>query len=228
MPRKSTLKFLILAAGLILLWLLGRYFHIDPDKTESFFSRFPLIYSGIIFICLYVVITFFFWLSKDIFKLVSAFIFGAYVSALLILIAEAINAAVLFSLSRFLGRQFVKDHLGNISAGLDKKISSSGFLGLFLLRSVPLVPFRFLDLAAGLADVSFKRYMAVVCLGSPVRIFWVQYIISGAGKGILKDPQELVNYLGTNKAALIFSFIYLVLVIFVAIKMRKSKHAGKN
>ncbi len=218
---KSTLKFLILVVALALLLFLGRYFHIDPERTEAFLSRFPLIYSGIIFVCLYVVITFFFWLSKDIFRLVCAFLFGAYVSTLLIFIAEAINAVILFSFSRFLGRQFVEDHLGNIQGGLDKKIANTGFLWLFLFRAVPLVPFRFLDLAAGLTDISFRRYMAAVVLGSPVRIFWVQYILAGAGRGILKNPQALVDYLSLNRGAFIFSFIYLILVVFVAIKLKK-------
>jgi uncharacterized membrane protein YdjX (TVP38/TMEM64 family) len=218
---KSTVKFLVLVAALALLWPLSRYFHLDPDKTEAFLTKFPLVYSGIIFVCLYVVVTFFFWFSKDIFRVVCALLFGAYVSTLFIFIAEAINAVILFSFSRFLGRQFVEDHLGKIRGGLDRKLANTGFLWLFLFRTVPLIPFRFLDLAAGLTDISFKRYMAAVVLGSPVRIFWVQYILAGAGRGILKNPQALVDYLSLNRGAFIFSFIYLVLIVFVAIKLKK-------
>ena len=221
MPIKPTSKFLILIVMLVLVFVLGRYFHIDLERTESFLRKFPLAFSGIIFVCLYVVVTFFFWLSKDIFKLVSAFLFGAYISTLLIFIAEAINATVLFSLSRFLGRQFVQGRLGRSRSGLDRKLAATNFLWLFLFRATPLIPFRFLDLAAGLTDISFRRYMAAVAVGSPLRIFWVQYVLAGAGRGIFKNPQALVDYLSLNKAAFAFSFIYLVLVVFVVIKLKR-------
>lgn len=221
MPAKSTIKFLALIAALALLMYLGRFFHIDADRIEVFLRKLPLVYSGIIFVCLYVVVTFFFWLSKDVFKLISAFLFGAYISTLFIFIAEAINATILFYLSRFLGRQFVEKHLAAGSNRLDKRLANTGFLWLFLFRAVPLIPFRFLDLAAGLTDISFKRYIAAVSLGSPVRIFWVQYVLAGAGRGILKNPQALVDYLSLNKAAFIFSFIYLILIIFIALKLKR-------
>jgi uncharacterized membrane protein YdjX (TVP38/TMEM64 family) len=226
--RKQTVKFLILAAALAALWILGRYFQIDPVKAESFLSRFPLIYSGIIFVCLYVVITFFFWFSKDIFRLVSACLFGVYLSTLLVFIAEAINAAVLFSLSRILGRQFIEERLGTSAAGLDKRIANTGFLWLFLFRAVPLIPFRFLDIAAGLTDISFKRYMAAVCLGSPLRIFWVQYVLAGAGRAALSNSYAMADYLSLDKPAFIFTLVYLILVVFVVIKLKKDSHASKN
>jgi uncharacterized membrane protein YdjX (TVP38/TMEM64 family) len=227
MTRKHAVKFFVLAAALAALWFLGRHFQIDSAKAESFLARFPLYASGIIFVCLYVVVTFFFWFSKDIFKLISAFLFGAYLSTLLVFIAEVINAAILFSLSRSLGRQFIEEKLGASAAGLDKKIADTGFLWLFLFRAAPLIPFRFLDIAAGLTDLSFKRYLAAAILGSPLRIFWVQYLLAGAGRGAL-NPYRMADYLASNKPAFIFSFAYLTLVAFVAIKLKKDNHARKN
>lgn len=223
---KDKIKFLTLVIGLVLIWYLGRYFHIRPDKIEVFLVKLPLLASGAIFVVLYVVVTFFLWLSKDIFKLVSAFLFGAYISTLLIFIAETINALVLFRLSRYLGRSFLERSFGKKYSGLDKKLADISPFWLLMFRSVPLVPFRFLDLATGLTDISFKRYLLAVVLGSPVRIFWVQYILAGVGKSVFNNPYALVDYLSLNKAVFIFSFLYFILVIFVALKIKRINRDG--
>lgn len=225
---KDKIKFLALVIGLVLLWYLGRYFHIQPDKIETSLMKMPLLASGAIFIALYVVVTFFLWLSKDIFKLVCAFLFGAYISTLLILIAESINAFILFRLSRYLGRGFLQQSLGEKYNGLDEKLANINLPWLLLFRAVPLIPFRFLDLAMGLTGISFRRYWLAVVLGSPLRIFWVQYIISGVGKDIFKNPYALMDYLSLNKPVFIFSFLYFILVIFVALKIKRINRYGNK
>jgi uncharacterized membrane protein YdjX (TVP38/TMEM64 family) len=87
-----------------------------------------------------------------------------------------------------------------------------------MFRAVPLIPFRFLDLACGLTGMPFKIYLIAVILGSPLRIFWVQYVLAGLGKSIFNNPYALVEYLLDNKILFMFSFIYLLLVILVAVK----------
>lgn len=219
--HKITIKFLLFLAAIILLLFLGSRFKITTESLDSLLHKFPFYYAAIIFIVLYVIVTFFIWLSKDVFRFVAAFIFGAYLSTLFVFIAEIINACILFHFSRLLGRDFVQSKISAKYIRLDEKIKDSGFFWLLMFRTVPLVPFRFLDLAAGLTGVSFRKYLLAVILGSPIRIFWVQYILSGVGKGVLTNPDLLLNYLLLNKAAYIFSFIYLILVVIVALKMRK-------
>lgn len=219
--RKKKIEFLILIIALSLFWYLGRYFRIDTEALQRSLARFPLFYSGILFVILYVIVTFFVWLSKDVFKLIAAVLFGAYLSTLLIWIAEIINAFILFYLTRYLGRGFVEKSLEKRYKNLDKRLSNINFFWLFLFRTVPLIPFRFLDVALGLTNISFRRYLIVVILGSPLRIFWLQYIVASVGKGIFNNPYALVEYLLSNKILLMFSWIYLILVLFVAIKFKK-------
>ena len=47
------------------------------------------------------------------------------------------------------------------------------FMKLFAFRSIPLIPFRFLDLAYGLTSIPFPKYFLVSAIASPVRIFWM-------------------------------------------------------
>lgn len=217
---KNSFKFLLLVIAIILLWLLGRYFPVEPEGIQRTLAGFSLFYAGIIFVVLYVVVTFFIWLSKDVFRFVSAILFGAYISTLFVWLAEVINALVLFYFARFLGRSFVEDSLGKRYSKLDERLGKVNFAWLFAFRAVPLVPFRFLDMASGLTRISFKRYLAAVILGSPLRIFWVQYVLAGVGKTIFKDPYALSEYLLANKNLLILSFVYLIGVILVAFKLR--------
>lgn len=219
--KRKRIKFLILVIVLVLIWFLGSFAQIKPGALEEYLNKFPLLLSAVIFVISYCIFTFFIWFSKDIFRLVSAILFGAYVSTLFVFIAEFFNAIILFGLSRFLGRDFVRQDIGKKYSWVNKKIEGAGFFWLLMFRLTPLVPFRFLDLAAGLSGISFKRYLVIVILGSPLRIFWLQYILAGVGKNLFSDPKALVNYLISNQAVFIFTFIYLILAIVVTFKIRK-------
>lgn len=218
---KSRLKFLVLLVTVILLVVIGRFFRIDFKGIEGHLRNFPLFYSGLIFVILYVIVTFFIWLAKDVFRFMAAVLFGPYISTLFVWIAETVNAFILFYFSRLLGRSFVEESLKDRHNKLDKRLGEVSFPWLFLFRATPLVPFRFLDLACGLTKISFRRYLIAVILGSPLRIFWVQYALAGAGEALFKNPYALAEYISGNRPLFLGSLGYFVLVIVVAIKIKR-------
>ena len=114
----------------------------------------------------------------------------------------------------------MEHHLKKKSENLDDRLANINFFWLFIMRLAPLIPYRFLDLGVGLTRIHFRRYFAAVLLATPIRVFWVQYILAVVGKNIFNKPGLLVDYLLQNKALFIFSFIYLVLVILAAFKLR--------
>ncbi len=218
--HKNKIKFLALIICLILLWYLGRLLPIDVEALGESFSRFPVLYSAILYVVFYVIVTFFVFFSKDIFWVAGAIAFGDILSTLLVYIAEIINAIILFHLARYLGRNLMEHYLKKKSEGLDNRLANINFFWLFIVRLTPLIPYRFLDLGVGLTKIRFKRYLMVVLLATPVRAFWVQHILAAVGKNIFNKPELLMNYLLQNKALFIFSFIYLALVILVAFKLK--------
>jgi len=226
--RKDKIKFIILISLLLLIWYLGSFIRIDESSLRSYFSQLPVIPAASLFVLSYVIITFFVWFSKDVFKIISAVLFGAYLSTLLIWIAESINAVILFNLSRRMGRAFIDDSLKGRYSNLDEKLSSLGFFWLFLLRLVPLLPFRFMDLAAGLTNMSFGRYILCALLGSPLRIFWIQVFLVGAGKRLLYSPASAAMYLAENRWLYVFSLAYLLLIAVVAVKIKKLTSSGRQ
>ena len=220
-----TSKFIIFILILFLLWFCGRFFKIEMQDLKVCLQRFSILKGAGIFIALYVIVTFFIWLSKDVFRIAAAVIFGANLSTLFIWIAECINAVILFHFSRFMGREFIeKKFFKEKEQRLKERLSSErGFLSLFFFRAVPLVPFRFLDLIMGLSSIDFRKYFLIVMLGSPIRIYWLQYILAAVGSSIFKNPVSLIQYLSSNKIVFFVSLIYAILVIIVAIKLRGKK-----
>jgi uncharacterized membrane protein YdjX (TVP38/TMEM64 family) len=217
--HKHELEFLVLIIAILVIWYLGRYFRIDTQAIQDSLERLPIIYSGIIYIVLYVIVTFFVFFSKDVFWLTGAVLFGPLLSTLFICISETINAFILFYLSRSLGRAYVERQLSERYKKLDEKLAHINFFWLFIFRAAPLIPYRFLDLGAGLTRIHFRRYLAAVILGSPLKMFWIQYILFAVGKNTF-NPYALTEYFLNNRALLIFSLIYVVLVIAVIFKMR--------
>lgn len=223
--RKREISDALLRGIIILLFFLviialGRYFKVDPDNLKQLFMGGSIIRMAITYIFMYVAVTFFIWLSKDIFRFVAAVIFGPFVSTILVLLAETINALLLFSLSRFLGKGFVDTLLRGASRGLQNNFSQASLWSLFTLRTVPLIPFRVLDLACGLTRIRLSQYLMIVVLASPARIFWVQYILAGLGEAAFKNPELLINYFLDNRIAFVWSFIYLALAIILAYKIK--------
>ena len=217
---EAVIRGTIIVAFFLLIIILGRYFKVNPDDLRRMFMGGSLLRAAVTYIFMYVAVTFFIWLSKDIFRFVAAIIFGPFLSTILVFLAETINAAVLFTLSRYLGKSFVDTLLRSSSRNLQNKISHSNLWSIFTLRAVPLVPFRILDLGLGLTRIRLSQYLMIVVLASPARIFWVQYILAGLGEAAFKNPWLLVNYLMDNRLAFIWSFIYLVLAIILAFRIK--------
>ena len=218
---KSGLGFLILVFSLLFLWYLGRFLHLDIQSIRKPLESLPLFVSSLVFVILYVVVTFFVFFSKDIFYLAGALIFGPYLSAALIFISEALNAWILFYCSRHLGRAFVRDSLSGKYQRLDERLGGVSLFWLFIFRAAPLIPYRFLDMAAGLTRMRFRKYFAAVILGSFIKIFWIQFILYGVGESVLSDPNAIFEYFRNNQPVLMFSLLYLVLVGMVIYKIRK-------
>lgn len=205
-------QLLLLAVFLFLVWLAGRQFSLDRTVLQRSLAGMPVVLSGIVFIVLYVVFTFFLWFSKDLFRLAAALVFGPVVSTVLVLCGELGNCGVLFFLSRKMGRRCVEKETPGWARRLYAGSGGLGFGWLLLLRCAPLVPFRFLDLAAGLSAVSFRKYFTAALIGSPLRIFWLQFVLAGIGSAVV-NPDAAAVYFSRHPGILMFSLIYLAFMI---------------
>jgi len=226
--KKVSLRFLILLILIFLFLLCGKYFSFDLESCQVFFREFPLIFSGLLFVVLYAVITSLVWLGpKDIFRMASALIYGAVISAFLVWLAEMINAVILFTLSRKLGREYVAGRLKGNMKRLDEAIAGPSFWSIFFLKFFPIIPFRFLDLGFGLTKISLKKYLLISAISTPLRIFFLQFFLS-LGVETVMNPYKLGEYLAEKPLLWLFSFLYCFgsfgLIFYLQRRAKKSKN----
>ena len=87
--QNRVLKFALFLVIFAACWYLGRIFKFDISTYQSFLSKYPLIYSGLIFVLLYVATTTFIWFGpKDILRAAGAILFGASVSTMFVWVAK--------------------------------------------------------------------------------------------------------------------------------------------
>lgn len=222
--KENTIKFVLFIILVFIFLYAGKIFHFDEDLFTSYLTTYPVYASWFIYIFLYVVVTFFIWLGpKDLFRIIAAVLYGAYLSTILIFVAEMCNVAVLFSLSRKLGREYVQSKLRGRMHQVDEAIAGTSFWRIFFLRFFPVIPLRFLDLGFGLTRISLKKYFVISSLSSPLRIFIIQYMLV-IGADTYRDPQLFVENLAENPVILwILSSYTIGSLIVVYILKRHSK-----
>lgn len=233
--NKKVLKFIFFLIIFATCWYLGRIYKVDVAFIRDLLSGYSLLLSGSIFVVLYVGTTTFIWFGpKDVLRISSAILFGPLVSTVFVWIGEMVNALVMFTLSRMLGREYVQQKFRVKSQELDRMKDDSSFLGVFAWRINPLIPFRLMDLGYGLTKISFRKYFFAIFAISFFRILWLQFILAGIGVNLLKDIGAMQEYFYSNPKIIYYSALYFLAVIVVTIaaivarslkKRKAKKHA---
>lgn len=211
-------RFALLLLFVIAFVILGSLVPVDKETINAFLKRVPLVYASVAFTFLYVFGTFVVWYLKDPLKVVGAIVLGAYLSTLLIYIAEIINACIFFQISNSLGKDYVERSVKGRFKRSYERIDDINTGWIFLLRAVPLIPYRVLDISFGLSKLPLKKYILIVILASLPRIFWVQFILAGI-KGF--SMNAAVAYFNQNNVVFFLSLAYFVITLIVAFRIRK-------
>lgn len=222
---RTGIRVMVVICLLAAAWWAGRVFVSDETAVRAFLGDFPVGIAAGIFIVLYVLSSFVIVDLKDLLKIAAALLYGPWWSTLFIWVAELINNGMLFHLSRRLGRSWLERKFHLQGKDVQWVERACGTWQIFILRIVPVVPYRFLDVAYGLTTVPFRRYFLVSVLASPFRIFWLQFILAGLG-GAVFEPEKVMLYLQAHPRVLQFAAAYLFLslgaTLFLNRKFRKS------
>lgn len=211
-------RFIVLLLIIIGFSIFGGGLDLDLPQIKAWLSQYPLWLSGSLFILIYVGLTTALWIGTiDLFRITGALLFGPYWSTLFVFIAETANASILFLLSRKLGREFIEQKFNLKNLHHKYPPDNAGFWTALALRINPLVPFRFMDVGFGLTQLPFRQYFWAVVLGSPLRIFWLQFAIAGMGEIVFKNPAAMMQYFQENKAALYLTVIYILVVLVLTV-----------
>jgi len=196
-------------AGLVLLltalYLAAGKFDLSLAALKARFEAANPIGSFVGLIFLYTAVSLAPMAGRDVLKFVAALIFGAIGSTLLIWVGEIFSAVAGFYLGRSGARGLVIMLLGEKGRKFDEKLEKADFRHIVLLRILPITPYKFLNLAAGLTSVKAVPYLAGSAVGSFVRTAFFQTLFAYAGSKLIEHGITTVQLLIASVLILIIS-----------------------
>jgi uncharacterized membrane protein YdjX (TVP38/TMEM64 family) len=162
----DVLKIAILAAMVLgsgwLLWVHQEWFrdpHLIKQEVVAWGAWGPVVY-----ILLYAVGPSFL-VPGFVMTIAAGLAFGTLWGSVWSLIGADLGALIAFAAGRFLGKDFVQRAVGLRFRDMIDKIARNGFIIIFYLRIVPVIPYNFLNLLAGASPISFSDYFWASMIG---------------------------------------------------------------
>jgi uncharacterized membrane protein YdjX (TVP38/TMEM64 family) len=123
-------------------------------------------------------------LPGSILTIAGGAVFGFGWGSVLTTIGANLGANAAFGLARELGRDGVERLIGARLKGLDAATQQHGFVGLLVLRLIPLVPFNALNFGSGLTAIRLRDYSLATVVGilpgTLVYTFFADALVQGS------------------------------------------------
>ncbi len=123
-------------------------------------------------------------LPGSLLTIVGGAVFGFGWGVLLVTVGANLGANAAFGLAKALGRDGIERMFGRRLAGLDRATAQHGFVGLLVLRLIPLVPFNALNFGSGLTAMRWRQYALATVLGilpgTMVYVFFADALVQGS------------------------------------------------
>ena len=121
-------------------------------------------FAPIVFIVLFTIVPLTLF-PDSILAIAGGLIFGLYEGTIYIMIGALFGSTLSFYISRQYG-SWLKEKLKNEKfLDIDKNIKKNGFLIIFLLRLIPLVPFDIISYSAGFSSIKYKDFILATFIG---------------------------------------------------------------
>ena len=122
-------------------------------------------FSSVIYLIIFAIKPIFVIIPSNIISVAAGNVFGSVWGFVLTMIGYYISATVAFYISRFLGRSFIEELVGDKFIKLDNNLEEKGFKILFLLRLPPILPYDALSYTCGLTKIKYKDFILASVLG---------------------------------------------------------------
>ncbi len=181
-------KLALLAAILVGAWLAARatplgQFLAREQMVETLQAMRSSVWAPVVFVTAYALATAI-ALPGSLLTIVGGAVFGFWGGFVLNSLGANIGANAAFALSRALGRDGIERLVGQRLKGLDDATAQHGFIGLLVLRLVPLVPFNALNFGSGLTAIRWRDYALATLVGivpgTVVYTFFADALVQGA------------------------------------------------
>ncbi len=173
---------LVAAAAIVKFTPFGSHFTRDGVIAALGAARGSL-WAPLVFVLAYAAATAF-ALPGSLLTIAGGAVFGFGWGSLLNSIGANIGASAAFGMSRFLGREGIEGLVGARLDGLNKATAQHGFMGLLILRLIPLVPFNALNFGSGLTAMRWRDYILATVVGilpgTLVYTFFADALVQGS------------------------------------------------
>jgi uncharacterized membrane protein YdjX (TVP38/TMEM64 family) len=124
--------------------------------------------------------------------------FGRWLGTAVIVLAGTLGATLLLVAARYVFRDWIERHAGGYLERFDRAFQRSAFLYLAFLRTVPVLPFWLVNLAAAGTRIPAATYAAATAAGMvPISFVWASL---GESLGRIQSLEEALS--GTTLIAL--------------------------
>jgi uncharacterized membrane protein YdjX (TVP38/TMEM64 family) len=220
-PKSPLPKVVAIAAGLVVLVLLGR-------AAGAYIQPFAQWVDGLgfwgpaVFVLGYAIAVVAF-VPASLLTLGAGAIFGIVHGVIYVFVAATVGSCLAFLVSRYLARSVVERKIEGKPkfSAIDRAVAAEGLKIVFLLRLTPAVPFNLLNYALGLTRVRFTDY-AIASIGMLPGTFL--YVYSGKLAG---DVAALAGNPEVAKGWAYYSVLALGLVATLAVTMVVTRSARR-
>ena len=160
---KKIVLFISLGMILGLFYYFDIFSFTDPEEIKEFVLSYG-VYAPIIFIILFtfVPLTLF---PDAILAIAGGLIFGLVEGSIYIIIGAILGSTLSFYIARYCGESLRKKLKGEKILNINEQVKNNGFLIIFLLRLIPLVPFDIISYSAGFSSIKFKDFILATAIG---------------------------------------------------------------
>lgn len=95
----------------------------------------------------------------------AAFVYGAMLGPLYVLIGAEIGAAISFALGKYLGHSALQRFAGEKASVLSHQLGKNGMISVFIIRLVPAAPFAIVNMVVGASHIRMRDFLLGTALG---------------------------------------------------------------
>ena len=176
--------------------------HEMPDHLHRWMNDFGLIKSAAIYIVLYTIRPLILF-PATLLTIASGLIFGPWLGILFTIIGENASANFAFSVARWFGRDWIKDHEHGAILKWEEKIRENGLITVLIMRLIYL-PFDAVNYGCGLTSMRHVDFFIGTLIGIMPAL--ISFVLLG---GIAATGVE--NRILVFGSALFFFFLGLII-----------------
>ena len=189
---------------------------IDPEEISLWLAEKGK-WAPIIYALIYMIGTILLLPSTPL-NISGGMLFGLYQGTLWSSLGAICAALITFAFTRTVGRELVIKKLGDKWKAVEADIHHQGFLYLFAVRLLPILPYGIVNLVAGLTPVTWRDYIITTIVGTVLGL--IPFIAIGS------YGMDAVQ--GKSIWGLMSAIVSVILFVLVAIWYRRRRKPPKS